>query len=68
MRARSKQLIKRGVDRQSRRRFLKRVAYSLGIAFVATALLGVSGCKTTGAKEKDSKTIDDFLAAEKPGW
>jgi len=52
----------------SRRRCLKRVAYSLGAILVASALFSASGCKTTSSSEKESKTIDDFLSAEKPGW
>ncbi len=67
MRAQSNQSKSRKVDR-SRRRCLKRIAYSLGAAFVAATLLGVSGCKSTNSKEKGYDTIDDFLKADKPGW
>ena len=49
----------------SRRRELKRLAI-LCCALTFGAALFASGCRTT--KNHSSKTVDDFLQADKPQW
>ncbi len=59
---------KRQAVDESKRRDLKRLAALVGLAFVAASLpLAATGCRST-KNQKESKTLDDFLAADKPSY
>ncbi|MDD3589856.1 MAG: hypothetical protein PHO46_06250 [Thermoguttaceae bacterium] len=51
---------------ESRRRVVKRVALLACAVVLGSALITSAGCQTT--RNRDDKTVDDFLKAPKPKW
>ncbi|MBQ9874056.1 MAG: hypothetical protein IJM30_06305 [Thermoguttaceae bacterium] len=52
---------------ESKRRDLRRLALAASAILLGSTVLFSSGCQTTKSR-KTSKTVDDFLQADKPQW